>query len=106
MLVVSFAIAGATPTGTDARLQVVGLQVALRAHGLYLGPVDGVYGPASARGLRRFQRRAGLEVDGRMDPATRRALGPLGRPSFGRRTLRRGTLGWDVSVTQFLLGQS
>jgi hypothetical protein len=34
---------------------------------------------------------------------TRRALGRLGRPSFGRRTLRRGAVGWDVSVTQFLL---
>lgn len=37
---------------------------------------------------------------------TRRALGRLGRPSFGRRTLRRGAVGWDVSVTQFLLTPS
>lgn len=96
---------GATAGSAAARPQVAGLQVALRAQGLYLGPIDGVYGPATARGFRRFQRRAGLDVDGRIGPLTRQALGPLGRPSFGRRTLRRGTLGWDVSVTQFLLGQ-
>lgn len=34
---------------------------------------------------------------------TRHALGRLGRPSFGRRTLQRGAVGWDVSVAQFLL---
>jgi peptidoglycan hydrolase-like protein with peptidoglycan-binding domain len=60
----------------------------------------------SARGLRQFQRRVGLDVDGRLDAATRHALGPLGRPVFGSRTLRRGSLGWDVSVTQFLLAKS
>jgi hypothetical protein len=98
-------IVGATAGIAAARSQVAGLQVALRAQGLYVGPVDGVYGPATARGFRRFQRRAGLAVDGRIGPATRHALGPLGRPSFGRRTLRRGALGWDVSVTQFLLRQ-
>jgi len=96
-------IVGATAGIAAARSQVAGLQVALRAQGLYAGPVDGLYGPATARGFRRFQRRAGLAVDGRIGPATRHALGPLGRPSFGRRTLRRGALGWDVSVTQFLL---
>ena len=33
----------------------------------------------------------------------RAALGPLGRPLFGTRTLRPGDFGWDVSVLQFLL---
>jgi peptidoglycan hydrolase-like protein with peptidoglycan-binding domain len=97
------AIAGGTAAAAAARPQVAALQVALRAHGFYLGSIDAVYGPATARGLRRFQRRAGLHVDGRIGPATRLALGPLGRPGLGRRTLRRGALGWDVSVTQFLL---
>ena len=105
VLVFLCVIVGATAEIAEARSQVAGLQVALRAQGLYLGPIDGVYGPATARGFRRFQRRAGLEVDGRISPATRHALGRLGRPSFGRRTLRRGALGWDVSVMQFLLGQ-
>jgi soluble lytic murein transglycosylase-like protein len=88
-----------------ARPQVAGLQVALRAQGLYLGPIDGIYGPMSARGLRRFQRQAGLVVDGRFGPATRRALGPLGKPGYGSRTLLRGSLGWDVSITQYLLAK-
>ena len=105
MFVFFWVIVGATAESAGARPQVAGLQVALRAQGLYVGSIDGVYGPATARGLRRFQRKAGLAVDGRLGPATRRALGPLGRPSFGRRTLRRGALGWDVAVTQFLLGQ-
>jgi hypothetical protein len=96
-------IAGAAAGAVAARPQVAGLQVALRSHGLYVGAIDGLYGPATARGVRRFQRRAGLDVDGKVGPLTRRALGRLGRPSFGRRTLRHGAVGWDVSVTQFLL---
>jgi hypothetical protein len=99
-------IAGATPGSAATRPQIAGLQVALRVHGLYSGPIDGAYGPATARGLRRFQRGAGLKVDGRFGRATRRALGPLGRPSFGSRTQRLGAAGLDVSVTQFLLAQS
>jgi peptidoglycan hydrolase-like protein with peptidoglycan-binding domain len=96
-------IAAAAAAAVGARPQVAGLQVALRSHGLYAGPIDGLYGPATASGVRRFQRRTGLDVDGKVGPITRRALGRLGRPSFGRRTLRRGAVGWDVSVTQFLL---
>lgn len=105
-LVVVWIVAGATASSAVARPEVAGLQVALRAHGVYLGPIDGIYGPMSARGLRRFQRRAGLDVDGRLGPATLYALGPLGRPALGSRTLRRGSLGWDVSATQFLLAKS
>jgi hypothetical protein len=85
--------------------QVAGLQVALRAYGLYLGPIDGISGPATVRGVKRFQHRAGLRVDGKAGAATRRAFGPLGRPLFGTRTLRRGAFGWDVSVLQFLLAR-
>ena len=83
--------------------QIAGLQVALRAYGLYNGPIDAIAGPLTVRGTKAFQRRAGLVPDGRVGPATRRALGPLGRPFFGRRTLRRGSFGWDVSVLQFML---
>lgn len=106
VLAVAAVVAGAAAAPGDARLRVVGLQVALRAHGLYPGPIDGVYGPMSALALRRFQRRAGLHVDGKVGPVTRRALGPLGRPSLGSRTISRGALGWDVSLTQFLLARS
>src|SRR3954467_14715673 len=94
-------------TAAAARVdpQIAGLQVALRAYGLYLGPIDGISGAGTQRGVRAFQRRAGLHADGRLGPATRRALGPLGRPLCGRRTLHRGHFGWDVSVLQFLLAR-
>ena len=85
--------------------QIAGLQVALRAYGLYNGPIDAIAGPKTVRGTRAFQRRVGLRPDGRAGPATRRALGPLGAPVFGRRTLRRGRFGWDVSVLQFMLAR-
>jgi soluble lytic murein transglycosylase-like protein len=44
-----------------------------------------------------------LPVDGVAGPRTRIALGPLGRPLLGRRPLRLGAFGWDVSVLQFEL---
>jgi hypothetical protein len=85
--------------------QIAGLQVALRAYGLYTGPIDAIAGPGTVRATKAFQRRAGLVADGRPGPRTRRALGSLGEPLFGRRTLRRGRFGWDVSVMQFLLAR-
>ena len=85
--------------------QIAGLQVALRAYGLYFGPIDAVAGARTVRATRAFQRRVGLTPDGRAGAATRRALGPLGTPLFGRRTLRIGMIGWDVSVLQFLLAR-
>jgi LysM repeat protein len=82
--------------------QIAGLQVALRAHGLYLAQIDGIAGPRTAAAVHAFQVRHHLHV-GVADLRTRAALGPLGRPLFGSRTLRRGDFGWDVSVLQFLL---
>lgn len=106
VVVLISAVGLCTAAVAAGRPQVAGLQVALRACGLYAGAIDAVYGPATARGLRRFQRRARLTVDGRVGPATRRALGQLGRPAFGSRILRPGASGWDVSVTQFLLAKA
>jgi soluble lytic murein transglycosylase-like protein len=85
--------------------QIAGLQVALRAYGLYTGPIDGISGPATVAAVRTFQRRARLPVDGMAGPRTRAALGPLGRPLLGVRPLRRGAFGWDVSVLQFVLAR-
>lgn len=101
------AVSGWFAPAASARVdpQVAGLQVALRAYGLYDGAIDGISGPATRRGVKDFQRRAGLPVDGRVGPATRSALGPLGRPVFGTRTMHRGLVGWDVSVLQFLLSR-
>jgi LysM repeat protein len=83
--------------------QTAGLQVALRAQGLYRGPIDAISGPATVAAVRDFQRIHGLPVTGLANAQMRKALGPLGRPLFGARTLHRGAFGWDVAVLQFLL---
>lgn len=83
--------------------QTAGLQVALRAQGLYRGSIDAISGPETVAAIRDFQRIQGLPVTGLADARTRAALGPLGRPLFGARTLKRGAFGWDVAVLQFLL---
>jgi len=85
--------------------QHAGLQVALRAQGLYLGPIDAIIGPKTVAAVRTFQRTHGLRVTGIADLATRRQLGPLGTPLFGSRSLSRGSFGWDVAVLQFLLNR-
>ncbi len=90
------------PRHAGVNPQIAGLQVALRAHGLYLAQIDGIAGPRTAAAVHAFQRRKHLPV-GVADMRTRAALGPLGRPLFGSRTLRRGDFGWDVAVLQFLL---
>jgi peptidoglycan hydrolase-like protein with peptidoglycan-binding domain len=85
----------------DAR--VAALQVALRAHGLYEGDVDGLAGPQTDRAIRLLQTRAKITVDGVVGPQTRKALGKLGKPGLGTRTLRIGNRGWDVASLQFRL---
>jgi LysM repeat protein len=107
ILLCTAALAAAVPlpadAGTPANPQTAGLQVALRAKHLYAGPVDAIRGPATAQAVNAFQRRAGLTLDGVAGAQTRAALGALGRPLFGNRTIVRGAVGWDVSVLQFLL---
>ena len=83
--------------------QTAGLQVALRAEGLYRGPIDAISGPGTVAATRAFQRMQGLPVTGLADARTRAAMGPLGGPLFGARTLHHGAFGWDVAVLQFLL---
>jgi murein DD-endopeptidase MepM/ murein hydrolase activator NlpD len=99
-------VAAAAPSAHAAAGDVAALQVALRAHGLYAGTVDGIAGPATAAGVRAFQRGAGLAVDGVAGPATRRALGWRGRPSLGRRPITAGARGWDVAALQFMLARA
>jgi hypothetical protein len=106
-VLIGFVLALWLAPGAGARVdpQVAGLQVALRAFGVYTGAIDGIAGPSTKRGVIRFQRRVGLTADGKAGPATRRAFGPLGRPLFGKRSMRRGLFGWDVAVLQFLLAR-
>lgn len=99
------ALLAAAPTAFAAgrNPQTAGLQVALRAQGLYRGQIDAIAGPATVAAVREFQHLQGLPVTGLADARTRAAMGPLGRPLFGARTLHRGDFGWDVAVLQFLL---
>ncbi|HZC30481.1 MAG TPA: peptidoglycan-binding protein [Gaiellaceae bacterium] len=98
-------LAAAASAGAAINPQHAGLQVALRAQGLYLGPIDGIVGPHTVAAIREFQRTHGLRMTGIADLRTRHALGPLGRPLFGSRTLQPGAFGWDVAVLQFLLNE-
>ena len=97
--------AAAWPPAAAARgsANIAALQVALRAHRLYAGSVDGVDGPGTAAAVRRLQRRSRLDADGIAGPLTRRTLGGRGRPAFGSRVVGPGDRGWDVAALQFLL---
>src|SRR5881398_3163451 len=103
--VLAAGLAAAVPAGASLNPQHAGLQVALRAQGLYLGPIDAIIGPKTVAAVRAFQRVHNLKVTGIADLGTRRELGPLGTPLFGSRTLSRGKFGWDVAVLQFLLNK-
>ncbi len=94
----------AAPAPADASpAKVAALQSALQALRLYDGYVDGLKGPLTRHGIRVFQHRRGLHVDGVVGPKTRRALGWRGRPGLGSRVMRNGDKGWDVAALQFLL---
>jgi peptidoglycan hydrolase-like protein with peptidoglycan-binding domain len=97
------ALGVAAPVAHARSSATAALQVALRAKGVYGGTVDGVLGPVTREGVRRFQSRRGLAVDGIAGPRTRRALGWRGRHRFGSRTIRSGNRGWDVAALQWLL---
>ena len=82
LLVAALFLAG---RAAAANPQTAGLQVALRAYGLYTGQIDAIAGPETATATRIFQQRHGLFPDGLAGRKTRAAMGVLGRPLFGRR---------------------
>jgi peptidoglycan hydrolase-like protein with peptidoglycan-binding domain len=101
LVVIPFAVMLASPGGADASsARVAALQAALKYRGLYPIAVDGMRGPFTTRGVRRFQRRRNLLVDGIAGPQTKRAL--RARP-LGARMLHKGNRGWDVAALQFRL---
>src|ERR671926_17490 len=99
---IALAVLAFAPTAHAAgRPAVAALQVTLRHHHVYRGPVDGVVGPGTTAAVMRFQRRHGLTPDGVVGPATRRAFGLFARYSFGSRVLEAGMAGADVAALQF-----
>lgn len=68
------------PVGAlDPASGLLDLQVALRDHGLYAGPLDGVLGPATVEAIRAFERSIGAPVTGEPSElllAAARALHP------------------------------
>jgi peptidoglycan hydrolase-like protein with peptidoglycan-binding domain len=99
-LAVALAIA---PVAQARSSKTAALQVALRAKAVYAGTVDGIKGPGTTAGVRRFQARRGLAVDGIAGPRTRRALGWHGRHRLGSRAITANARGWDVAQLQWLL---
>src|SRR3954471_24872134 len=99
----AMAVTPATLASGGRNPQTAGLQVALRAEGLYRGPIDAISGPGTVAATRAFQQIQGLPVTGLADARTRAAMGALRGPLFGARTLHHGAFGWDVAVLQFLL---
>jgi Peptidase family M23/Putative peptidoglycan binding domain len=100
------AVAALPPSASAAdRAGVAALQVGLRSHGLYRGPIDGLDGPGTAKAIRKLQKRAHITVDGIVGPKTRHALGRFARHRLGSRPLKIGKKGWDVASLQFRLAQ-
>src|SRR5881397_1559143 len=88
--VVVLVAAATTPQASARDPTVAALQVGLHARGLYKGPIDGLDGPATAKAIRRLQKRAHIVVDGVAGPQTRRALGRFARHRLGSRKLNIG----------------
>lgn len=101
LLAVLLFTAGLARAGGSA--DIAALQVALRERSLYLGDVDGYFGPRTSAAVVTFQRRTGVPPTGNVGPLTRGALGPYARNPLGSRAMRVGTVGWDVAALQFQL---
>jgi peptidoglycan hydrolase-like protein with peptidoglycan-binding domain len=103
LAVAAFFLLPLSPAQAAGRPAVAALQVTLRHHHVYRGPVDGVVGAGTKFAVMRFQRRHGLTADGVVGPETRRAFGRFARHLLGSRRLAPGMAGWDVAALQFAL---
>src|SRR5437764_2810659 len=97
------ALVGAPRAHAAGRPAVAALQVTLRHHHVYRGPVDGIAGAMTTAAVIRFQRLHRLTPDGIAGPKTRRAFGRFARHVLGSRPLAPGMSGWDVAELQFAL---
>lgn len=107
VLVSALALALAAPAqGSTSRnapdSRVAALQVALRAQGHYVAPIDGLDGPLTQTALAQLRVKHGIS-ERAVGRRTRAALGALGKPLLGQRELGFGARGWDVSVLEFQL---
>lgn len=69
---------GATaPKAADPQL-VRNVQKELKAEGINPGPIDGIWGPKTSKGVRGFQKAQGLEETGQLNGKTLSALGIAG----------------------------
>jgi murein DD-endopeptidase MepM/ murein hydrolase activator NlpD len=101
-LVAGLALSGSLAQGRGS-VRLAALQVGLMQQGLYVGPVDGLEGPATRQAVLALQKRAGLPANGLPGGKVRAALGRWGRWELGDRLLHVGASGWDVAELQFEL---
>jgi len=101
LTVIALCAAGLAHAMGSAR--VAALQVGLVRQGLYVGPVDGLEGPATNQAVAALQKSSGVRASAFAGRRARAALGTWGKYELGARTLRVGDSGWDVAELQFLL---
>jgi peptidoglycan hydrolase-like protein with peptidoglycan-binding domain len=89
----------ATAGGGGGRVRTRGASVRALQLGLRVSPADGVFGPATSRAVKAFQREHGLTADGVVGPATWAALGVTdSRPVLKRAHLRGRPGGLPTAV--------
>ena len=100
---VSVGFLGLAPGGLAASARVAALQVAVRAHGVDPGPIDGGRGSEDARRARLLpapaRTRPGREARTGDPEGARRTGSAAPRPARAR----AGAVGWDVAVLEFRL---
>ncbi|HEV3403756.1 MAG TPA: peptidoglycan DD-metalloendopeptidase family protein [Gaiellaceae bacterium] len=102
-VILLLSVGAGSASAANSSADTAALQVALWARGVYVGPVDGVFGPDTAAAVRALQSKLGLPSSGVFGPRTRRALGHYASKTLGSRRLRSGMNGWDVAAFQFML---
>jgi 3D (Asp-Asp-Asp) domain-containing protein len=104
VLILSFLLTGLFLTKSDAAMaasnlswgsrgtEVVQVQQTLNTKGYWCGTADGIFGSNTYKAVIRFQKAAGIGVDGIVGPITRQALG-LSTSSSGSTVSRGGSRG-------------